>query len=223
MRTPDSFATPGPRSAFKDMSFSPFFSSHGIPPIGFTPRRMIDADTPMWGVDDASALHYSLDSHPTSAMKLAGPDAFAKNVHSKSLFPKVAFKEHLVESNDEDPFIYSPFENGIATSTPYGTTVPANANMVTGSGPSRGRAKPSADIFEGTSARCHLIFRSSIFYSTHTCKCVSHTTEKLLKKAILATPKSSLKTKQKADLSLHHIDSIKSPLDFGSPMLPSSP
>ena len=80
--------------------------------------------------------------------------------------------------------------------TPFGNYAdgPTNDTMVvTGSGHARARTKSSTEDFDA---------------------------EKLLSKANFATPQICGNNKQKADLSMHHIDSIKSPLDFGSPVLP---
>lgn len=90
----------------------------------------------------------------------------------------------------------SPADEDVAT--PFGTTGHANETfIVTGSGPDRCRVKASPnEVLEE---------------------------DKLLKKAILATPKTPAgddsETKNR-DLSLHHIESIKVPSGFGSPVAP---
>jgi hypothetical protein len=65
--------------------------------------------------------------------------------------------------------------------------------VVTGSGPARARTNSNTDDFDA---------------------------EKLISKVAFSTPRSCGKNKQKNDLSMHHIESIKSPLSFGSPVLP---
>jgi hypothetical protein len=89
------------------------------------------------------------------------------------------------------------FQNlsGNNVATPFGTyTVgPTNDTMVvTGSGHARARTKSSTEDVDA---------------------------EQVLSKVNFATPQTCGNNKQKADLSMHHIDSIKSPLDFGSPVV----
>lgn len=73
LRTMASMGTPGSRSAYKDMSFSPFFTpnaSFGMNSVGFTPHVFTEAGTPMWTDDDLKLLrHSSLGSRPTPSMK----------------------------------------------------------------------------------------------------------------------------------------------------------
>jgi hypothetical protein len=90
------------------------------------------------------------------------------------------------------------FQNfsGDEIATPFGTYTVGQTNdtmVVTGSGRARARTKSSTEDFDA---------------------------EQLLSKANFATPQICGNKKQKADLSMHHIDSIKSPLDFGSPVIP---
>lgn len=66
--------------------------------------------------------------------------------------------------------------------------------VVTGSGPARARTKSNTDDFDSE--------------------------QQLISKVAFSTPRSCGNDKQKTDLSMHHIESIKSPLDFGSPVVP---
>ncbi len=108
-----SLGTPGTRSAYKDMNFSPFFSPHHFDGIGFTPRGY-HSGTPMWGEEDATLLHQSLGSRPASSIKRsAKSDATSSLLHlasgnvtearttgkRTSPSPKVVFKEELSQSS----------------------------------------------------------------------------------------------------------------------------
>ena len=74
LRTLASMGTPGTRSAYKDMSFSPFCTPNatfGMNSVGFTPHVFTETGTPMWTDDDLKLLrHSSLGSRPTPSMKL---------------------------------------------------------------------------------------------------------------------------------------------------------
>jgi len=85
------FGTPGPRSAYKDIAFSPFFSPHvfGIAPMGFTPR----------GMTPHALTPYSL-SQPTSANKFdPGSVDSGKGTRGKGPSPRVVFKDQLEQSS----------------------------------------------------------------------------------------------------------------------------
>jgi hypothetical protein len=118
-----SVGTPGPRSTYKDTSFSPFFSpnaSFGMNSVGFTPRRFTEEGTPMWSDDDLKLLrHSSLGSRATPSMTshpeanpfmaivgLSNMRGAAVSANSKNPSPKVVFKNgmNLTDSGGASKF-----------------------------------------------------------------------------------------------------------------------
>lgn len=104
LQTIASMSTPGTRSAYKDMSFSPFFTpnaSFGMNSVGFTPHVFTEAGTPMWTDDDLKLLrHSSLGSRPTPSMKFVSQpevNPFHAVVSSSNV------KGRAVSANDTSP------------------------------------------------------------------------------------------------------------------------
>lgn len=101
LTTAQLFGTPGPQSAYKDMSFSPFFSPNvfGLDSIRFTPGRMTPAQQQLL---TPAELSYSIGSLSSSSAIKFDPASMssAKGNRSKDPTgpsPRVVFKDQLVQ------------------------------------------------------------------------------------------------------------------------------
>lgn len=211
-----------------DTPYSPLFSpSFGNDfDVGFTPRTMGgrslgQLDTPMsWTEDDEKFFPPLMDTRAPSFSQMEVTPYFATSAGmGSSLRPavsalkakgnhanreqstRVIFSDGTKGPSEDKPHRVQSARNDLTT--PHGTfsTNIAFTNktaLVTGSGPQRGRLMVNevVPISLSTSPSNH---------------------------AGTTTPISRDGTSNElcnADLSLHHIDSIKAPLDFGSPFLP---
>lgn len=197
-----SLETPSVGYGLEDQMISPFMTPSVMgTKSGFTPRALTGGNTPVWSVDDAKLLEQSFAAGFAAGAQKAQEAAALRGtplqsyqgieVKSQPSAQKYGAYEHSLQAPKEGTDASSK-----DAATPYFMATsphePTNtASIVTGSGPTRTRVRAES-------------LHSAV----------------VLNKRVLATPSSGGSTRKKDDLSLHHIDSIKAPLDCGSPVLP---
>ena len=189
--------------------------------------------TPPWEKD--GAMHFNITGMTPSFARLqpevTPPDSNyppalgpvteeTKKSPSKSDFQRVIFKEELCTNNSKSPVeMGSHGKSTKDVATPFSTCALSEADnartVVTGSGPIRARMKGGLDGCDGKSLKL-TVFLSFYLTSDHVASLGK--TDSVNGETPMSCLRGTNSRHSKADLSLHHIDSIT--VKFGSPVLP---
>uniref|UniRef100_A0A7S4JCR9 Uncharacterized protein n=1 Tax=Odontella aurita TaxID=265563 RepID=A0A7S4JCR9_9STRA len=218
-------ATPRSSSKF-NYEFSPFLSPEGgsgIPKLGFTPAGMNPrtsdcVDEPSWPEDDESMLRTSLSFGATTpTRKPIMPDVTPRRKTSAAAEPTYrrspAFAERCLKDkgnpgNDRQNQHSVSFKNHPSSPSPGAARTSKDDKENVCSTP-----KPDSTISSLKAEMSTVVTGSGPSRARNMSKLNAEDDGHEMCSSSFTTPKRP----GRKDLSMHHIDSIKSPLDFGSP------